>query len=146
MAIDAETIESYFKQLDWPFQRKDEHNWSTGYKGDVYTFTFFVRTTDDWLYVYVPFNQVRINPAARNNLNEHLLRLNYRRSMTKFMVDDDDDVGLTVEIPYANLQVEEFNDALLACCTYADGNYVELMNIATNPNAVSSLKPQPAQQ
>ena len=32
MAIDMATIESYFQKLDWPFTRKDEHNWVTGYK------------------------------------------------------------------------------------------------------------------
>ena len=76
---------------------------------------------------------------------EHLLRLNHRINMAKFMLDDDDDVGLTVEMPIFDLQVGEFEDALRACCIYADENYVELMNLATNPNAVSSLKPQPAQ-
>ena len=52
MAVSTETIEAYFKQLDWPFQRRDEHNWSTGFKGDTYEFNFYVRTTDD-LVVYL---------------------------------------------------------------------------------------------
>src|SRR5215212_5457570 len=140
MAIDADTIEAYFKQLDWPFTRRDEHNWATGYKGEVYTFNFYVRTTDTWLYVYVPF-QVTVKPEARNNLYEHLLRLNQKINMAKFMLDDDDDVGLTVEIANISLQAGEFEDALRACCIYADENYIELMTPATNPNAVSSLKP-----
>ena len=144
MATDAATIESYFEQLDWPFTRRDEHNWATGYKGEVYTFNFYVRTTDTWLYVYVPF-QVNVKPEARSNFLEHVLRLNHRINMAKFMLDDDDDVGLTVEMPSTDLQVGEFEDALRAVCIYADENYVELMNLATNPNAVSSLKPQPAQ-
>ena len=140
MAVSAETIAGYFKQLDWPFQQRDDHNWSTGFKGDNYEFNFYVRTTDDWLYVYAPF-PVKINAAATANLYEHLLRLNYNMNMAKFMLDDDSDIGLTVEIPNGDLQVGEFEDALRAVCIYMDRNYVELVRLATDPKAVSSLKP-----
>ena len=38
MAIAAATIDDYFKQLDWPNDKRDDNNWTTGYKGENYTF------------------------------------------------------------------------------------------------------------
>ena len=77
MAIAAATIDDFFKQLAWPNEKKDDHNWVTGFKGDNYTFNFSIRTTDTWLYVYAPF-PIKVKPEARANLYEHLLRLNKR--------------------------------------------------------------------
>ena len=137
-AISAETVEDYFKQLDWPFQRNDEHNWATGYKGDNAEFRFYVRTTDSWFYVLAPF-PIKVQPAAANNLYKHLLRLNYNMSMAKFSLDSDEDLILSVELPNDNMQLGEFRDALQAVCYYMDGNYAELVKLATDPNAQSSL-------
>jgi len=144
MAIAPETVDGYLAQIDWKATRQDEHNWSTGFRGDNATFTFQIRTTDVWIYFYLPF-PVKIQPAARDNITEHLLRLNYTMTMAKFMLDNDDDIGLTVELPNEQLQVSEFEDAIRAICVYADENYVELVRLATDPTAVSSLKPKPGQ-
>jgi hypothetical protein len=144
MAIAPETVEDYLKQIDWKATRQDDQNWSTGFRGDNATFTFHIRTTDFWIYFYLPF-PVKIQPAARASVIEHLLRLNYQISMAKFLLDTDDDIGLTVELPNAALQVAEFEDAIRAICVYADENYVELVRLATDPSAVSSLKPKKEQ-
>lgn len=141
MAITPETVDDYLKQIDWKATRQDDQNWSTGFRGDNATFTFQIRTTDFWIYFYLPF-PVKIQPDARANMIEHLLRLNYKISMAKFLLDSEDDIGLTVELPNAALQVAEFEDAIRAICVYADENYVELVKLATDPTAVSSLKPQ----
>jgi len=139
MAVESATIESYFNQLEWPFERIDDKNWQTGYKGEVFTFNFYVRTDEHWLYVYVPF-PVKISPAARANVCEHLMRLNYKINMAKFMLDNDGDVGLTAEVPNDKLPLGLFEDALRAVCFYMDENYAELVTLATNPDAVSSVK------
>lgn len=140
-AISTETVEEYFKQLDWPFKRKDEHNWSSGYKGDNAEFPFYVRTTESWFYVLAPF-PVKVQAAAANNIYKHLLRLNYNMSMAKFSLDGDEDLILSVELPNDNLQVGEFRDALQSLCFYMDGNYAELVQLATNADAQSSLAPK----
>jgi hypothetical protein len=145
MAIAPETVDDFLKQVDWKAVRQDDHNWSTGFRGDNATFNFHIRTTDVWIYFALPF-PVKVQPAARANFIEHVLRLNYQMSMAKFMLDNDDDVILTVELPNAALQVGEFEDALRAICVYADENYVELVRLATDPSAVSSLKPKPGPQ
>jgi hypothetical protein len=129
MAIDADTVESYFAQLDWPFVRRDEHNWVTRYQGDAQAITLQVRTTDSWLYVYVPF-EVKVQPVVRARFQDHLLRLNHRINLAKFMLDDDGDVGLTVELPCTDLRLGQFEDALRACCVYADEHFAELAKLA----------------
>jgi len=144
MAIAPETVDDFLKQMDWKATRADDNNWSTGFRGDNATFTFHIRTTDAWIYFSLPF-PVKIQPAARANIIEHLLRLNYRMSMAKFMLDNDDDLVLTVELPNSRLQVGEFEDAIRAICVYADENYIELVRLATDPSVVSSLKPKPGQ-
>ena len=138
MPIAPETVEEYFKQLDWPFQKNDDNTWVSGFKGDNAEFNFSVRTTDDWLFVYVPF-PAEVAEAAQNTLYRHLLRLNFQMNMAKFLVDDDGDVGLTVEIPCSDLQLNEFKDALYAVCLYSDQHHDELVRLATDPHAVSSL-------
>lgn len=137
-AITAETIESYFKQLEWLFEQKDDHNWSTGYKGENVEFPFYIRTSGSWLYVLAPF-PIKIQAAAANNMYKHLLRLNYQMSMAKFSLDTDEELILSVELPNDNLQLGEFRDALQAVCYYMDENYVELVKLATDPTAQSSL-------
>jgi hypothetical protein len=144
MAITPETVEDYLKQIDWKATRQDDNNWSTGFRGDNATFTFHIRTTDFWIYFYLPF-PVKIQPAARANVIEHLLRLNYQISMAKFLLDNDDDIGLTVELPHRSLHVADFDDANRAICFYPDENYVDLETLATDPTAVSSLKPKPGE-
>src|SRR5438477_5533132 len=139
-AITAEQVEDYFKQLDWPFTRQDEHSWSTGYKGDNAQFRFMVRVTDNWFYVLVPF-PAKIHADAANNFYKHILKLNYTMSMAKFSLDDDDDAMLSVELPNDNLQLGEFKDALQSACYYMDENYAELVKLAgATPDAPAAAK------
>lgn len=145
MAVEGKLIEEYFQKLEWPFEKMDDHNWQSGYKGETFTFNFFVRTDENWLYVYAPF-PVKIKAEARANMYEHLMRLNYRINMAKFMLDNDGDVGLTVEVPNENMQLSLFEDALRAVCFYMDDSYAELVNLATNAKAESSLKIHPASE
>src|SRR4051794_6012770 len=144
MAITAAQIDEYFKQLDWPFTKREDTLWDSGYAGQNYRVRFTVRLTERWIYVnaLVPS---KIKPESRANVFEHLLRLNYQMNSAKFYLDNDDDVTLADEIPALDLQVSEFEAALYSVCTNADQHFVEIMYMAQNPNAVSSLKPKPAE-
>ena len=51
MATTPEQVEDYFKQLEWPFIRKEGNLWDSGYNGNNFRFRFFVRLTENWLYV-----------------------------------------------------------------------------------------------
>ncbi len=142
MAISAEAIEDYFRQYGWSFHATEEENtWRTGFRGDVSTFSIYVRLTDNWIYfTIVPFVVAAKNEICQRKLYQHLMRLNQEMNMAKFTIDSDKDVVLTVELPGQNLQYTEFADALGALSYYADDNYVEVLNLAHDFNAVSRFQ------
>jgi uncharacterized membrane protein YgcG len=143
MATTPEQIEEYFKELDWPFIRKEGNLWDTGYNGNNYRFRFFVRLTDSWLYVTWLF-PVAIHDDCRNNIYDHCLRMSYTMNGAKVMLDGDNDLTLTVEYPADNIQVAEYESALRNVCWNVDRFFLELTKLATDPTAVSSLAPKPA--
>jgi uncharacterized membrane protein YgcG len=143
MATTPEQIEDYFKQLDWPFVKKEEKLWDSGYNGNNLRFRFYVRLTDNWLYVTWLF-PIAIQESCRANIYEHTLRMCYTMNGAKVMLDNDNDLTLTVEYPAPNLQVEEFESALRGVCWNVDQFFLEMTKLATDPTAVSSLRPKPA--
>jgi hypothetical protein len=141
MATTPEQIEDYFKQLDWPFVKKEEKLWDSGYNGNNLRFRFYVRLTDNWLYVTWLF-PIAIHDDCRANLYEHVLRMCYTMNGAKVMLDNDNDLTLTIEYPAANVQVEEFESALRGVCWNVDQFFLEMTRLATDPTAVSSLHPK----
>src|SRR5215212_2372522 len=142
MATTPEQIEQYFKELDWPFIRKEGNLWDSGYNGNNFRFRFFVRLTENWLYVTWLF-PVAIHEDCRANIYEHCLRMCYTMNGAKVMLDNDDDLTLTVEYPSESIQVDEFESALRNVCWNVDRFFLEMANLATNPSLVSTLKPKP---
>ncbi|HMA37439.1 MAG TPA: YbjN domain-containing protein [Chloroflexia bacterium] len=140
MALAPEQIDEYFAKLDWPYSKRDATLWDSGFVGEHYRVRFIVRLTERWLYVNALL-PVKIAPACRHNLFEHLLRLNFTLNGVKLYLDSDDDVTLTMEVLADGITVEEFETALYAVCSNADRHFVELIRLATDPTAVSSQKP-----
>src|SRR6185369_11692019 len=106
MATTAEQIDEYFHKLDWPFTKREETLWESGYVGESYRVRFVVRLTDRWLYVNALL-PAKIRPDCRVNLYEHLLRLNYVLNGVKLYLDADDDVTLAMEMLSGDLSVDE---------------------------------------
>ena len=124
-------VEELLNADGWPFERIDENTWRSGFRGDVNSFRFFVRLTENWIFfTIVPFVVAPKNQECALQLYRHLLRLNREMNMAKFAIDDDADVVLTVELPTENLDESEFKDALDALSYYADRHYVEVLNLA----------------
>ena len=148
MTLLPETIDGFFEKYGWTFQRdKDKPDvWTTGWRGDAASFRMFIKLTENWVYFTVaPFVVAPKKPECAEKLYYVLLRLNRDVNFAKFCVDGDGDVVLTVEMPSTHLDYDEFSDALGALCYYADDTYVELLNLATNPNTTSryEAKAQP---
>ena len=141
MATTPEQIEQYFKDLDWPFIRKEGNLWDSGYNGNNFRFRYFVRLTENWLYVTWLF-PVAIHDDCRNNLYEHCLRMCYTMNGAKVMLDGDNDLTITVEYPSEYIQVDEFESAMRNVCWNVDRFFLEMAKLATEPDAVSSLKPK----
>ena len=129
--LTPERVEEYLAKDGWPFERVDGHTWRSGFRGDVNSFRFFVRLTDNWIFfTIVPFVVAPKNDQCALQLYRHLLRLNREINMAKFAIDDDADVVLTVEMPTENLDESEFKDALDALSYYADKHYLDVLNLA----------------
>lgn len=144
MAIPPETIDGFFEKYGWTYQRDTPDVWRTGWRGDVASFRMFIKLTENWIYFTIsPFVVAPKKPECKEKLYFHLLRLNRDINMAKFCIDSDGDLVLTVELPCANLDYEEFSDAIGALCYYADDTYLEMLNLAQNAGAPSRYDPKP---
>src|SRR5438045_1315093 len=131
MALSTQRVEQLLALDGWPFERVDDHTWRSGFRGEVNSFRFFVRLTDNWIFfTIVPFVVAPRTEVAALGLYRQLLKLNREINMAKFAIDDDADVVLTVELPTENLDEGEFKDALDALSYYADRHYLDVLNLA----------------
>ena len=141
MAVNAETIASYFRQYDWAFEQLDDAHFATGFSSDVTdAFSIYVTLAPNWVYFAIaPFVPAPTDAECRRKLYHHLLRLCQEMNLAKFSVDSDGDIVLTVELPRENLDYAEFEDALSALSYYADQNYAMIQALATDPSALSGF-------
>ena len=136
MTLAAETIEQYFEQYGWTYQRVSDTDFRTVFRGDVSSFVIHIRMASDWVYFSIaPFVVTPQEAECERKLYRHLLKLNHEMNMAKFTVDSDGDVILTVELPSESLDYSEFSDALGALAYYADDNYVQVFVLAHVPEA-----------
>lgn len=142
MAMTIETIESYFDQYGWQYERLDEAHLLTGFSSETAEiFSIYVTLAPSWVYFSIaPFVPAPTDPGAEGKLYRHLLRLCQQINMAKFAVDGDGDVILSVELPRENLDYSEFSDALGALSYYADQNYETVRALATDPDAMSGFE------
>ncbi len=143
MGIAPETMDSFFEQYGWAFEKNGDDVWLTGFRGDVSSFRIFIKVTENWAYFTIaPFVVAPKDKECAHRLNWHLLRLDRDVNMAKFCLDSEGDVVLTVELPTENLDYSEFSDALGALSHYADDTYLEILNLAKTPNAPSRYDPK----
>jgi hypothetical protein len=129
--LNPSRVEEFLTKDGWPFEKVDDVTWRSGFRGDVNSFRFFVRLTENWIFfTIVPFVVAPKLEATALALYRHLLKLNREINMAKFAIDDDADVVLTVELPTENLDESEFKDALDALSYYADKHYLDVLNLA----------------
>lgn len=142
-----ETIEQYFEQYGWNYERLEPNFWRTGFRGKHNNFRIIFQMTQHWLYVAIaPYIRAPLAEELENRaprLYYYLLRLNQDMNMVKFSVDEDGDVRLAAELPIENLDYSEFADAINLVAGYADDYYVEVLNLAHgNPTAATRYPSQ----
>lgn len=143
LGIAPETIDSFFEQYGWTFEKSGDDVWHTGFRGDVSSYRIFIKVTEHWVYFTIaPFVVAPKDEAFAHRLHWHLLRSNRDINMAKFCLDTGGDVVLTVEMPAENLDYSEFSDALGALSYYADDTYLEILNLAKTPGAPSRYDPK----
>ncbi len=135
MAVDVAKVHEFFDTYGWKYDFElSSSTWHTGFRGSAANFNVFVHLTENWIYFTIsPFVNGSQDPECEHKLHRYLLRLNHAINMAKFSLDSDGDVVLTVELPTENLDYSEFADGLNALSFYADAHYLEILNVAQDP-------------
>lgn len=136
--VTPETVEEYFGEYGWSFETLGPGLWRTGFRGDHAFHTIFVRLTEGWLYMTIsPFVTAPADDTCQRHTYEAMLQFNREMNLAKFVLDEDNDVTLTVELPIAAMNYTVFAEALTALAYYADDAYPELLDLTTDPRALS---------
>jgi hypothetical protein len=139
--VNAQTIERFFAKYQWSFETISDGVWRTGFKGESGFFTIYMRLTDTWLYMTIsPFVPAPQLEKARIHTMEAMLNFNREMNLAKFVLDEDEDVTLTVELPISALRYEVFSEGLTALAYYADDIYPDMLELAQDANAVSRFR------
>ena len=82
MAVTADTIESYFKEYGWTYERMDDTHFVSGFDSEVTdSFPIYITLTPSWVYfAIIPFVNAPEDPECERKLYQHLLRQVLRRS------------------------------------------------------------------
>lgn len=139
MADIAQRIESYFIEMEWPFERIDEHLWRTQYPGDIQVHNVYLSTDEEnWLSFRSPVADAPA-PGCAPALYEHLLRLNALIPLTKFCVMEDHSVFAMIDLPTGDLDFSEFRTALTTIVNHVDAYDNEIVKLCTDQAHQSTL-------
>ncbi len=135
-----EKIHQHIDRYGWSYEYDPEsRTWHSGFRGKANNFNIFVHLTENWLiFSIAPLVNAPEESVCEQRLHKHLLQLNFIINMAKFSLDEDGDVVLTVELPTENLDYSEFADGLNALSYYADTHYLEILNVAQDPEYAPS--------
>lgn len=131
-------IESYFIQMEWPFERIDDRLWLTQYQGDIQVHRVFVSLDEPWL----SFRSLvaPVPPAANKaKVYEHLLRLNSLIPLTKFSIMENGDIFGLTDVPTHDLDFSEFHTAITTMINHLDTYDNEIIALCEDESRASSL-------
>ena len=140
MALTPQQIGQFFDQHEMPYTRdEDDVLWYAEIAAGGEQFEFFVNLDEEEGWVYFTINPLvpTPDPDCLDNLNRHLARLNYDVTMAKFVIDDEGDLALTVELPAEGFTYAHFATAITALSNAAGENYDELLNLSQAATAIS---------
>jgi hypothetical protein len=141
MTLTPHQVEQFFEQHELPYSRaEDDTLWYADIAAAGEQFEFFLGLDDEEEWVYFTINPFvpTPDPDCLDNLSRHLARLNYDVTMAKFVIDDEGDVALTVELPAEGFLYAHFEAALAALSDAASESYDEVLNLSQDATAVSS--------
>ena len=133
MPLTDNALEAVLAADDWPFERAGESTWFSAFQrssGLDEPITFFLRLTDDWLFLTVaPFAVLPEDPATETAVLRRLLELNRSINLAKFALERRDSV-LTVELPTEELTSSQIKDGLDALSYFALKHHAEITAVA----------------
>ena len=126
-------LEAVLAADDWPFERAGDSTWFSAFQrssGPGDPITFFLRLTDDWLFLTVaPFAVLPDDPATETAVLRRLLELNRSINLAKFALERRD-IVLTVELPTEDLTSGQIKDGLDALSYFALKHHAEITAVA----------------
>jgi hypothetical protein len=126
-------LEAVLAADDWPFERAGESTWFSAFQrssGPGDPITFFLRLTDDWLFLTVaPFAVLPDDPGTETAVLRRLLELNRSVNLAKFALERRD-IVLTVELPTEDLTSGQIKDGLDALSYFALKHHAEITAVA----------------
>lgn len=138
MALTFQEVDKFFEQYGWETDKKDDNSWYVYVKGKHTNYNLYADLSEYFLFIYiVPFVRIPEDEKCRMNLYEHLLRLNRDISVTKFVISGEV-IELLGVLSTDSIQYEEFEGMINLILYNADNNHLEIMNLAGNPDTVSS--------
>jgi hypothetical protein len=133
MPLTDDALEAVLAADDWPFERAGESTWFSAFQrssGPGEAITFFLRLTDDWLFLTVaPFAMLPDDPATETAVLRRLLELNRSINLAKFALERRD-IVLTVELPTEELTPTQIKDGLDALSYFALKHHAEITAVA----------------
>ena|ERR1700729_4111269 len=133
MPLTDEALEAVLTADDWPFERAGESTWFSAFQrssGMDEPITFFLRLTDDWLFLTIaPYAVLPDDPATETAVLRRLLELNRSINLAKFALENRD-VVLTVELPAEELTPSQIKDGLDALSYFALMHLAEITAVA----------------
>lgn len=140
-AVSPQQVEGFFHQYGWAFETLEPGLWRTGFRGEHDAHVIVVRLTEHWIYMAIsPFVDPPETPECRAHCYEAMLQFNREMNLAKFVLDEDNDLTLTVELPMNALTYVVFAEGLTALAYYADDLYPELATLASEPKAISRFR------
>jgi hypothetical protein len=136
MPLTDNALEAVLAADDWPFERAGDSTWFSAFRpsaGPGETITFFLRLTDDWLFLTIaPFAVLPDDPATETALMRRLLELNRTINLAKFAIERRD-IVLTVELPTEDIATSQIRDGLDALSFFALKHHAEITAVAGFP-------------
>jgi hypothetical protein len=133
MPLTDKALEAVLAADDWPYERAGESTWFSAFQrssGPDEPITFFLRLTDDWLFLTIaPYAVLPDDPATEAAVLRRLLELNRSINLAKFALEHRD-VVLTVELPAKDLTSSQIKDGLDALSYFALKHHAEIATVA----------------
>lgn len=140
MSTTAERIDSYFIEMEWPFERVDATLWRTAYQGDLQLHQVFVSVDSaQWVSLRSMVGHAP-KPECAHKVYEHLLRLNSLIPLTKFSIMENGDIFALVDLPTHDLHFTDFRVALQTLINHVDAYDNEILSLCEKPEETSSLQ------
>lgn len=131
MGESVKKIEGLLASLKWPVIGLGPGTWRSSFRGRTTVFPLVIQVQPQgdraWCKLAVlPVVRLPADPDKAEKLYERLLHLNGEMLMSRFSLDEDGDVLLSVEFPIVDLDPSELRDALDVLSVYAERYHAEL--------------------